>query len=53
MQVEQKKYEARILGLQRAKQEAAARAAKECGKVADMGLQIQQLQQDKQRSACA
>ena len=50
-QIEQTKAEARLLGLQRARQEAAAAAAEERRRAAALEGDVERLKQEKQRSA--
>ncbi len=49
--MEHQKHQARILGLQRAKQEAEARAAQERGALAEMTEEVKHLKEERERSA--
>lgn len=49
LQAEQTKYEARIVGLQRAKQEAVAKAEAQCQKAAGLQQELEKLTVEKTR----
>lgn len=49
VQVEQQKYEGRILALQRAKQEAVSRVDQERSRAQDLQLQVEHLAADKSK----